>query len=87
MRFNGLGVSPGVAIGKALIIVKKETSIFKVPLRDEEIDHEIQKFKNAVELAKSQIVSIKERIAMTVVTPIRIPNVVRNDLSLWVLKV
>ncbi len=62
MKFRGLGVSPGIAIGKALIVVKKETSIFKVPLLDEEISYEIQKFKDAVELAKSQILSIKEKI-------------------------
>ncbi len=62
MKYKGLGVSPGIAIGKALILIKKETSIFKLPLRNDEIEHEINKFKNAIELAKLQILSIKEKI-------------------------
>jgi phosphotransferase system enzyme I (PtsI) len=62
MKIRGLGVSPGIAIGKALILVKKETSIFKIPLRDEEIEQEIQKFKNAIVLAEKQILSIRDKI-------------------------
>ncbi len=62
MKFRGLGVSPGIAIGKALILVKKESSIFKIALREEEIEYEVQKFRNAVALAESQILSIKDKI-------------------------
>lgn len=50
---KGLGVSPGIGIGKAFIIEKKSMDINKVYVEDSE--KEIIKLKNAIELGKSQL--------------------------------
>ena len=50
---KGLGVSPGIGIGKAFVIEKKSMDINKVYTEDSE--KEINKLKNAIELGKSQL--------------------------------
>lgn len=50
---KGLGVSPGIGIGKAFVIEKKSMEVFKVNVEDAE--KEINKLKSAIELGKSQL--------------------------------
>jgi len=50
---KGLGVSPGIGIGKAFVIEKKSMDINKVYVNDTE--KEIEKLRNAIELGKSQL--------------------------------
>lgn len=50
---KGLGVSPGIGIGKAFVIEKKSMDINKVYVNDAE--KEIYKLRNAVELGKNQL--------------------------------
>lgn len=50
---KGLGVSPGIGIGKAFVIEKKSMEILKNNVEDAE--KEIQKLRNAIELGKSQL--------------------------------
>lgn len=50
---KGLGVSPGIGIGKAFVIEKKFMDISKIYVSDAE--KEIERFRNAVELGKDQL--------------------------------
>ncbi len=50
---KGLGVSPGIGIGKAFVIEKKSMDIHKVCVDDTE--KEIDRLRNAIELGKSQL--------------------------------
>lgn len=50
---KGLGVSPGIGIGKAFVIEKKSMEVLKVNVEDAE--KEINKLKSAIELGKSQL--------------------------------
>ncbi len=50
---KGLGVSPGIGIGKAFVIEKKFMDISKTYVSDAE--KEIERFRNAVELGKDQL--------------------------------
>lgn len=50
---KGLGVSPGIGIGKAFVIEKKFMDINKTYVSDAE--KEIERFRNAVELGKDQL--------------------------------
>ncbi len=50
---KGLGVSPGIGIGKAFVIEKKSLDIKKIYVNDAE--KEIDRLRNAVELGRSQL--------------------------------
>ncbi|CAD7783607.1 MAG: hypothetical protein KCCBMMGE_02012 [Candidatus Methanoperedenaceae archaeon GB37] len=52
-RFKGIGVSPGVAIGQALILEsKKPCFIYQFLLNTSEVKKEIEHFKKTVESVK-----------------------------------
>ena len=50
---KGLGVSPGIGIGKAFIIDKKSMNIEKIHVND--TDMEITRFRDAIEVGKIQL--------------------------------
>src|ERR1700683_464651 len=56
---KGIGASPGIAIGKALVIKKQVNSVTGKPLQtDEDVQQEIQKFEQAVTSAAEEIRAI-----------------------------
>jgi phosphotransferase system enzyme I (PtsI) len=60
---KGFSVSPGIVIGKAHHLARSKTQVFhRRLLNDEEIEREISRFKQAVEIAKEQIRSFKSQI-------------------------
>src|SRR5688572_2710944 len=62
MRLNGLGVSPGVGIGKALVLKRGTRDLrFRVPVFL--VDREIDRLMDAREKSREQIQQIKERIS------------------------
>lgn len=62
MRLNGIGVSPGVGIGKALVLKGSMRDLrFRIP--SSRIDREIQRLEGARERARRQLQQLKGRIA------------------------
>ncbi|HEY3884522.1 MAG TPA: phosphoenolpyruvate-utilizing N-terminal domain-containing protein, partial [Vicinamibacterales bacterium] len=62
MRLNGLGVSPGIGIGRALVVTRGSRNLrFRVPER--RIGHELERLDAARDRAREQIEHIKTRIA------------------------
>ena len=62
MRLKGLGVSPGIGVGTAVVLRWASGNIgFSVPAR--RVPHEIDRLQAAREAARDQIRQIKERIA------------------------
>lgn len=57
--YKGTGASPGIALGKALVIEHSELVIEKKNI--ENIDNEIQKLENAVKLSKEELTKVKEK--------------------------
>lgn len=56
MTINGIGVSPGIAIGKACLLKKQEASLTGMLLRnDADITAETEKFNNAVILSVHEV--------------------------------
>jgi phosphotransferase system enzyme I (PtsI) len=55
MTINGIGVSSGIAIGKARLLKKQEATLSGVTLNDEDIAIEIEKFNNAVDLSVREV--------------------------------
>jgi len=65
MEIKGIGVSPGIAIGKACVIKKKQAAVTGILLIDDtEIAVEIERFDNAVILAITEIEGIKNNPAL-----------------------
>ena len=62
MRLNGLGVSPGIGIGRALVVTRGIRNLrFRIPER--RIDAELERLAAAREQSRGQIQHIQERIA------------------------
>ena len=64
MRLTGLGVSPGIGIGKALVLKRGSRDLrFRVP--QSLVDREVDRLHEARERSREQIQHIKDRIART----------------------
>jgi phosphotransferase system enzyme I (PtsI) len=59
---NGIGVSRGVAIGKAHIIVRGTIEVLEAAIPSGLIEDEVGRYLGAVETAREQLSSIRERI-------------------------
>lgn len=57
--YKGTGASPGIALGKALVIEHSELFIEKKTI--ENIDEEIQKLESAVKVSKEELTKVKEK--------------------------
>ena len=64
MRLNGLGVSPGLGIGKALVLKRGARDLrFRVPAYL--VDRELERLDDARGQSRQQVQQIKERISRT----------------------
>jgi phosphotransferase system enzyme I (PtsI) len=61
--YKGIGVSPGIAIGRAVIIERREASVFRVPIRDEEVESEVNRFTESLEKTKSELLELKNKVS------------------------
>jgi len=61
--YKGIGVSPGIAIGRAVIIEKREASVYRVPIRDEEVEDEVGRFNSALEKTRDQLLDLKHKVS------------------------
>ena len=61
--FKGIGVSPGIVIGRAFCLDHPELDIKPSLIRSSETEEEIDRFLNAVERAKAQLEEIKQKLA------------------------
>jgi phosphotransferase system enzyme I (PtsI) len=66
IEIKGIGVSPGIAIGKAFVIKKNEAAVSGILLKNEtEILAAIERFDKAVLLSVNEIESIKANTALS----------------------
>ncbi len=61
--YKGIGVSPGIAIGRALIIEKRVASVYRVPVREEEIPGEVTRFLEALEKTRDELLDLKQKVS------------------------
>ena len=74
LALSGIGVSRGVAIGKAHVIMRGSIDVTECSLPGDLIEDEISRFLNAVETARQQLESIRQRI----------PKDTRADISAFI---
>ncbi len=61
--YKGIGVSPGIAIGRAVIIERREASVFRVPIREEEVSSEVNRFMEALEKTRDELAELKHKVS------------------------
>lgn len=59
---RGIAASPGIVIGKVYILEKEDFPILEYKIKKEQVEKEIERFKEAVEESKKQLEEIKERV-------------------------
>jgi len=60
---NGIGVSPGVAIGKVLVLHAEELSVKKIDIEESDIPYQIARFEDALTKTRAELLSISKQIA------------------------
>src|SRR4029079_6526792 len=61
--YKGTPISPGIAIGKSLMLEKQHLSVFRIDLEDHQVESEIQRLQEAIQKARSQITLLKEQLS------------------------
>jgi phosphotransferase system enzyme I (PtsI) len=60
--YKGIGVSPGIAIGRAVIIERREASVFRVPIREEEVQSEVNRFLESLEKTRVELGDLAQKV-------------------------
>ena len=61
--YKGIGVSPGIAIGRAVIVEKRVAAVYRVPIRDEEVAGEVNRFLESLEKTRGELLQLKEKVS------------------------
>ena len=61
--YKGIGVSPGIAIGRAVIIERREASIFRVPIREEDVVSEVNRFLEALKQTRDELAELAQKVS------------------------
>jgi phosphotransferase system enzyme I (PtsI) len=61
--FDGQGVSDGIAIGPASVIESEGEPGESYPIADDQVEHEVERFQQAIQLAADEITSIGRQVA------------------------
>jgi phosphotransferase system enzyme I (PtsI) len=61
-RLKGIGVSPGVAVGRAVILTQR-TEVMRFPIPPDRVEREVQALQRAREESRQQLQDIRGRVA------------------------
>src|SRR6266852_9877679 len=61
--YKGIGVSPGIAIGRAVIIERREASVFRVPIREEDVPSEVNRFLEALDQTRDELAELAQKVS------------------------
>lgn len=64
-ELKGVGASAGIAIGQVRITDRRRVVVTEVPVPPERIPDELARFAKAIERAKSELLSVKDQLAVT----------------------
>lgn len=78
LSLSGIGVSRGIAIGKAHIIVRGSIEVLESAIPDQHMEGEVARYLDAVETARRQLKSIRENIPAN--TSVNIENFIDTHL-------
>jgi phosphoenolpyruvate-protein phosphotransferase (PTS system enzyme I) len=66
VELKGTGVSPGIAMGAALVVERDTAPVFRLSLPPEAAGAEVERFEKALALSRAQLLAIKERLSREV---------------------
>ena len=69
MELRGTGVSPGIAVGQALILDQERAPAFRLVVPPDQVEREVKRLTCAVAASRSQLQAIKERLSREVGVP------------------
>ncbi len=69
MQLQGSGVSPGIAVGQALLVEREVVPVFRLLLPPDKVEGEVQRLVRAVEASRKQLQAIKDRLSQEVGMP------------------
>jgi phosphoenolpyruvate-protein phosphotransferase (PTS system enzyme I) len=61
--YKGIGVSPGIAIGRAVIVEKRVAAVYRVPVREEDVQGEINRFLDALQQTRDELLELKHKVS------------------------
>jgi phosphotransferase system enzyme I (PtsI) len=61
--YKGIGVSPGIAVGRAVLVEKREASIYRVPIREEDVPAEVTRLNEAIERTRDALLELKQKVS------------------------
>jgi phosphoenolpyruvate-protein phosphotransferase (PTS system enzyme I) len=62
-RLRGVGVSPGIAVGPALVVEREAVPVFRLLLAPDQVEPEVERLTWAVAASRKQLQAIKERLS------------------------
>jgi phosphotransferase system enzyme I (PtsI) len=69
LELAGIGVSPGIAMGPALVIERDRSPVFRILLPADAIPGEVCRLQRAFEASRRQLQAVKERLSRSVGLP------------------
>ena len=63
-EFHGISASPGIVISKAFLYNEESISVPRYKVKEEDIEHEIIRYKQATQIAADELKELKRRITI-----------------------
>lgn len=60
--FKGTPVSPGIGIGKCLLLERQDLEVFRIDLEESQVESEVQRFRSALERTRGQLTALKDQL-------------------------
>jgi phosphotransferase system enzyme I (PtsI) len=68
-RLLGVGVSPGIAVGPALVLEREAVPVFRLRLSPDQVEAEVERLTRAVAASRTQLQAIKDRLSREAEVP------------------
>lgn len=68
-HLRGTGVSPGIAVGRALVMERDAAPVFRLAVPPDRVEAEVRRLEAAIETSREQLRGIKERLSREVGAP------------------
>jgi phosphotransferase system enzyme I (PtsI) len=69
LALRGRGVSPGIAVGPALILERERAPVFRLTVPPDQVERELDRLTRAVAASRRQLQAIRERLSREVGVP------------------
>ncbi len=61
--YKGVGVSPGIAIGRAVIVEKRVAQVYRIPIREQDVESEVRRFNESLDKTRDELLDLKQKVS------------------------